>query len=175
MYTFVYISSSRFGLNMAEIQDFKDLLTNAYKIHISNEDYERLTKTMSLYGVGHTNCSIELISNLATLAASTHLINNVKLHRMHTNIVHDEILYEMKPIIHSSYLKADIAYPKRVNVSKDKEADLDLMKKEQNIILIRTIEIEISREYNYEERFSLIVFNPSLDVRGGIKFESIKE
>ena len=156
------------------IGEFRKRLVEDYKISISDEDYTRLIETMNLYGVGGVNCHIDLQSNLSTLINNTHLVNSIKLHRMHTNIVQEEIIYEMKPFMHSSYLKADIAYPKRVNISKDKEVNITNIKNEANIILIRTTEIEITREQKYEERFTLIVFNPSLDVRGGIRFESIK-
>lgn len=160
---------------MPEINDFRSKLVDTYRINISDDDYERLVNTMDIYGIGNANCKIDLQSDLGNLLNNLILFNRFKFNRMHCHITHEEILYELRPIMHASYFNAEISYPKRVHINKNKDTQIDKVKDEANIILIRTTEIDVAREATYDEKFTLVVYNPNLDVRGGIMFEPISK
>ena len=150
-----------------------DELRNEYKIHITDEEYERLVEIMSMYNVNSYTCGIDVQCNMENFINNIHLTKQIKFHRAHTSIELEDVIYCMKPMTYGAYDSIETVYPyhftKRVN-HEVKKIDNKML---ENVVLIRTIKYDSRNSHRYTEHYTLMIYNAALDIHAGIRFEKI--
>lgn len=154
-------------------EDLREMLYNKYKITLTDDEYTLLQKVLLSYNVSPTSLNINLYSNITNFVNDITLYSKIKLHRLHSNIFLEEIIYQKHPIPCNNYTEIDVSYPKHFRNKRAREFDTNAFSTEKNIVLIHTTEIDIQKEAVYEERYSLNIFNPELEIHAGILFEKI--
>lgn len=154
-------------------EDLREMLYNKYKIVLSDEEYARLQNVLTAYNVSPTSLTINLYSNITNFVNDITLYSKIKLNRLHSNIFLEEIIFQKNPLPCNNYTEVDVSYPKHFRNKRAREFKVDAFSTEKNMVLIHTTEIDIQKEAVYEERYSLNIFNPELEIHAGILFEKI--
>lgn len=154
--------------------ELKDELYERYGITMEPQDYERLTHTMDMFNVGRVNFHIEIQSDLNTFINNIYTSNDLNFSRVKSKFELEEVIYAMKPIIHGSYLNAKINYPKIADINRARIPKAEWYNKdEKNMVLIHRILLEVSNDRITDEEFVLVIYNPEIETRAGIIFQSL--
>ena len=155
---------------MIETNSLLDLLRNDYKLRFSDSNYQRLVSILNMYRVDPLKINIELESNKENFINNIHLLKKAVFRRNHTEIELEDVIFQLHPIVYGSYENIDINYPKHVIHKKVYEPE-QAPDMHQNCAVIRNLLIKVRNDAIIDEHFTLMIFNDSLDVIAGIRFE----
>ena len=156
-----------------ETMDLKELLCRKYEMKIEPADYDRLVHTMEMYNVGEVNFHIEAYKDLHTFVNNIYTLSDLKFNRMRSKFGIEDVIYTLKPIITGSSIGVKTVYPKLAELTRTRVPDIEWFNdKEENMVLIHRISLDVTKDDRIsDEQFILAIYNPDLDIRGGIIFQ----
>jgi hypothetical protein len=151
---------------------FYKLLTETYKLNITDDDYHRLITVLDHYKIEPGKLRIMLEDSVESFITNIHLMRKVECARTHTDIVFDDLLFLMREVPHGYDEEWSISIPQLAK-HKASVADPEILKMPQNLALIRTLQIQSREKVDISEKFFLAIYNDELNVVAGIRFEKI--
>jgi hypothetical protein len=152
---------------------FYKLLTETYKLNISDDDFKRITTVLDRYNIEPGKLRIMLEDSVESFINNLHLIKSIECTRVHTRFDIDELIFILHQVPYGFTESINITFPVKVKHNKMIQ-DPEILKMPQNIAVIRTLTIEARKQAAVSERFSIIVYNDELNVVAGIRFENIE-
>jgi len=151
---------------------FYKLLTETYKLNITDDEYHRLITVLNHYKIEPGKLRIMVEDSVESFLLNIHLLRKVNCSRACTDIVFDDLLFMLHQVPYGYDEEWNISVPK---VAKYKAAieDSEILEMPQNIALIKTLKIYSRETTEITENFYLAIYNSELNVVAGIRFEKI--
>jgi hypothetical protein len=152
----------------------RDLLTNTYKLDISDNDFHRLTSVLNNYNIPPDKVHIIVKDTLETFINDMHLYRKIHFSRNHTEIDFDDIIFELNPVTFGITESIIMNYPKSLKRTVTID-DPEVPGMKQNLVIIRTLAINVRDEALMDEHYVFVIYNEKMNTIAGIRFEQISD
>lgn len=166
--------------NQEEIRNvsFRDMMADEYGIVLFDDECEEIISVMDEYRIQPTEVTFQVETSWETYLNSLIEYRRLNFKRSQFDILISDVIYEMYPNPNTYPVdeNIDCIYPHHVHhrlSTNVKETRFD--KETHNIAIIRELNIVCKEnEKSINNYYTFVILNTELDVRAGIRFESIK-